>query len=293
MSNVYRALRQAELEGDVPTSTVSETVELHEDLLDIVSEETSWLEEAVPLHPTPAAESRLVTISEHNSLAAEKFRVLKTRLCHLQQKQELKTILITSASPGEGKTVVASNLAVGLARNTSQRVLLVEGDLRHPALARQFGLRDPRGITEWFETEEPLRQFVYRVIGLNLNLWALMAGHPALESLRILQSAKFAEAINQLAPAFDWIVIDAPPLVPFADVPVLSTLADGLVLVVRQGVAPKKVLAKGLGGLDGAKVLGVVLNDAQSVEPNYYDHYYGPQVVTKTSQDKPERKVAS
>jgi len=289
MSNVYRALRQAELEGDVPTTTAPETVDLHEELLEIVSEETSWLEEATLLHAAPAPESRLVTISDHNSLAAEKFRVLKTRLRSLQRKQELKTILVTSASPGEGKTVVASNLAVSLARNTSQRVLLAEGDLRHPALAKQFGLRDLHGITEWFETEEPLSQFVYRVEGL--RLWTLLTGQPALESLTILQSTKFTEAVSQLAPAFDWIVIDAPPLVPFADVNVLSALADGLVLVVRQGIAPKKVLAKALTGLDGAKILGVVFNDAQGIDPGYYDHYYGPVVKTR-AEDVARRKVA-
>jgi protein-tyrosine kinase len=260
MSNVFKALRQAELESDAPTTT-QEAVGLHEELFDIASEGTSWLDEATLICPVPPPESRLVTIADHNSLAAEKFRVLKTRLRHLQRKQELKTILITSASPGEGKTMVASNLAVTLARNTSQRVLLLEGDLRHPALAKQFGLRDPRGITEWFETDDPLSQLVYRVEGL--NLWAVLAGQPAIESLTILQSPKFTEAVNQLAPAFDWIIVDAPPLMPIADVHVLSTNADGLVLVVRQGKAQKKALVKGLGGLDGAKVLGVVFNDAQ------------------------------
>ncbi|MFZ0420449.1 MAG: CpsD/CapB family tyrosine-protein kinase [Candidatus Sulfotelmatobacter sp.] len=284
MSNVYRALRQAELESDATTTTTQVTEALHEELFDMVSAETSWLDEAALLRPIPPPESRLVTIAEHNSLAAEKFRVLKTRLRHLQQKHELKTILITSASPGEGKTMVASNLAVTLSRHTSQRVLLLEGDLRHPALARQFGLRDLRGITEWFATDDPLSRFVYRVEGL--RLWSLLAGQPAVESLTILQSTKFTEGVSQLAPAFDWVIIDAPPLVPLADVHVLSALAEGLVLVVRQGKAPKKALAKGLGGLDGAKVLGVVFNDAQAIEPGYYDQYYSPQVRTGKTEER-------
>ena len=289
MSNVYRALRQAELEGDVPTSTDGDTVDLQVDLLGMMSEETSWLDKAPQLRPSPAAESRLVTIADPNSLAAEKFRVLRTRLRHLQQKQELKTILITSGSPGEGKTVVASNLAVSLARNTSQRVLLLEGDLRHPALAKQFGLRDTRGITQWFGREESLNQFIYRVEGF--KLWSLLAGEPALDALMILQSAKFTEAVSQLASAFEWIIIDAPPLMPFADVNVLGSLAEGLVLVVRQGTAQKKVLAKGLSGMDGVKILGVVFNEAQGIEPGYYDHYYGPTVKTKR-EDQSRRNVA-
>jgi len=270
MSHVYRALRQAELENEAQTAT-QETTELHAELFDAVSTEASWLDDAALLRPVSRPESRLVTIAEHNSLAAEKFRVLKTRLRHLQQKQELKTMLITSASPGEGKTLVASNLAVSLARNTSQRVLLLEGDLRHPALASQFGVRDPGGITEWFEADDSLSRFVYRVEGL--RLWFLPAGKSAFDPLKILQSTRFTEAINQMAPAFDWIVIDAPPLKPLADVHVLAALADGLVLVVRQGRTLKKALVKGLAGLDGAKVLGVVFNDAQATEPGYYEYY--------------------
>jgi receptor protein-tyrosine kinase len=288
MSHVYKALRQAELENGAQTAR-QETAELHGELFDVVSAEASWLDDAVLLRPAPPPESRLVMFSEHNSLAAEKFRVLKTRLRHLQRKQELKTVLITSASPGEGKTMVASNLAVSLARNTSRRVLLLEGDLRHPALASQFGLRDPRGVTEWFETEDSLSRFVCRVEGL--KLWLLLAGKPALDPLKILQSTRFTEAVNQLAPAFDWIVIDAPPLMPLADVHVLAALADGLVLVVRQGRTPQKALVKGLAGLDGAKVLGVVFNDTQAIETGYHE-YYAPQGSADKTENGSGREVA-
>jgi capsular exopolysaccharide synthesis family protein len=289
MSRVYSALQQAELENEART-TKQETAELHGELFEMVSTEASWLDDATLLRPVPRPESRLVTIAEHNSLAAEKFRVLKTRLRHLQQKEELKTVLITSASAGEGKTMVASNLAVSLARNTSQRVLLLEGDLRHPALASEFGLRDPRGITEWFENKDSLSRFVYRVEGL--RLWFLPAGASVVDPLKILQSARFTEGVNDLAPAFDWIVIDAPPLMPLADVHVLAALADGLVLVVRQGKAPKKALAKGLSGLDEAKVLGVVFNDAQAIEPGDCDQYYAQQGSVDKTENGSGREVA-
>jgi protein-tyrosine kinase len=288
MSHVYRALRQAELENEAQTTT-QETAGFHGELLDMVGAEASWLDDAALIRPVPRPESRLVTIAEHNSLAAEKFRVLRTRLRHLQEKQELKTVLITSATAGEGKTMVASNLAVSLARNTSQRVLLLEGDLRHPGLARQFGLRDPRGVTEWFESEDSLSRFVYRVEGL--RLWFLPAGKPAADPLKILQSTRFTEAVNQLAPAFDWVVIDAPPLMPLADVHVLAARADGLVLVVRQGKAPKKTLVKGLGALDGAKVLGVVFNDAQALATGYHDQSYAQQASANKPVNGPGRKL--
>ena len=284
MSNVYRALRQAELESDATTTTTQVTEALHEELFDMVSAETSWLDEAALLRPIPPPESRLVTIAEHNSLAAEKFRVLKTRLRHLQQKHELKTILITSASPGEGKTMVASNLAVTLSRHTSQRVLLLEGDLRHPALARQFGLRDLRGITEWFATDDPLSRFVYRVEGL--RLWSLLAGQPAVESLTILQSTKFTEGVSQLAPAFYWgsssMLLRCTSRRCARFERTRRTPGSGS----PPGKSAQIALAKGLGGLDGAKVLGVVFNDAQAIEPGYYDQYYSPQVRTGKTEER-------
>lgn len=289
MSNIYRALRQAELENEAQTAT-QEPTQLHGELLDLGGEEVSWLDETPLLRPVPRPETRLVSFGDRSSLACEKFRVLRTRLRHMQDKQELKTIVITSATPGEGKTMVASNLALSLARNTSQRVLLLEGDLRHPALSSQFGMQDLRGITEWFETADPLNRFVHRVEGL--RLWFLPAGKPAAEALRILHSGKFTDALNQLLPAFDWVIIDSPPLVPLADVHVLAEHADGLVVVIRQGRTPKRDLVKGLSGLDGAKVLGVVWNDVETVQPGYYDKYYSQQDDGKENKNGSRRKVA-
>lgn len=270
MSNIYKALRQAELENEVQYAA-PDAAGLNGEFFAVAGDEVSWLEDAPLLHPAARPESRLVAIGD-SSLAAEKFRVLRTRLRHMQNKQELKTIVITSTAPGEGKTMIASNLALSLARNTSQRVLLLEGDLRHPALPQQFGVADLQGITDWFESSDFLTRFVWRVDGV--KLWFLPAGKPSADALRILHSTKFTDALKQLAPAFDWVIIDAPPLVPLADVHVLGENADGLILVIRQGRAPKKELVKGLGGLDGTKVLGVVLNDIETAQPGYYNEYY-------------------
>lgn len=270
MSHVYKALRQAELEKD--RELVDGGAGLRPELFELADPETIPLQDVPVLKPLARAESRLVTIAEQNSLGAEKFRVLRTRLRYLQQKTEVKKVLITSGTPGEGKTMIASNLAVSLARNSSQKILLLEGDLRRPVLASQFGLQDLEGLNEWVQSNHALSRYVSRIEGL--PLWFLPAGKPTEDPLRLLQSSRFSDALNQLASSFDWVVMDAPPLLPLADVHVLAVHADGVILVIRQGKTPKKALFKGLTGLQGAKVLGIVFNDVDIREHTYYEQYY-------------------
>ena len=267
MSHIFKALQQAELENDGSNGFADRT-ELRHDLLQVVADEDSWLEHVPCVKPRSSVEDRLVTITDRESLGDEKFRVLRARLLHLQDRKELKKIVITSAVPGEGKTTVASNLAISLARHTSQKIILVEGDLRQPALAKRFGLPDLRGIHEWFEGDESLTRFLCRFEGL--RLWFLPGGNPAEDALRILQSDRFAEVMNRLTGSFDWIVVDAPPLMPLADIHLWAEQADGILLVTRNGKTPKKSVLKGLESINSTKVLGTVFNDAPRAGREYY-----------------------
>jgi len=291
MGYLYKALRQAESEHEHQSL-------VHEDgastaVSEAVPTDRSWLESASLRKPRVRPENRLVTISDQGSLGAEKFRVLRMRLQHMQRKSGVKKLLITSGTPGEGKTMVASNLAVSLARNTTQKVLLVEGDLRHPLLASQFGLEEVEGVAEWFQTHGSLGGFVSRIDGL--QLWFLPAGRLLEDPLKILHSSRFTDAFNELTPSFDWVVIDAPPLLPMADVHVLATLADGIILVIRQGKTPKKTLLKGLKELDGAKILGTAFNDVEIPERGYYtyyEHYYGQHAGSGNGKAPAGRKAS-
>lgn len=276
MSIIYKALQQAEIEAggfdpinsNAPFSpeVLQEPSVLHE-----TSNETSWLEQAKVVKPVGSDDKRVVTITDRESLGTEKFRLLRARLCQMQNGTNLKKVVITSGAAGEGKTTVAANLAISLARHTEQKVLLLEGDLRHPALATKFGLEDLQGVREWFEGQQPITEFIYQVEGH--QLWLLPAGAPAEDALRILQSERFAEAVNRLTGCFDWIIIDAPPLAPLADIHLWVQKADGVLLVIRDGVAQKETLARGLVGLDTAKLLGVVHNDTLSAGRNDYQKY--------------------
>lgn len=214
------------------------------------------------------AQSRLVFFTEPDSLAAEKFRFLGVRLRQLQQSRPLKKILVTSTIPEEGKSLVSANLA-GVLTRKKQRVLLIEGDLRRPTLARQFGLGRLAGIGEWLTGDPRPVSNIYYLDGP--NFWLMPAGDPPANPLELMQSGRLSQLMEQLATMFDWIVVDSPPLLPLADTTVWGRLTDGALLVAREGKTEKGPLQRGLEILKKADLLGVVLNGCSSAD---YDNYY-------------------
>jgi capsular exopolysaccharide synthesis family protein len=276
MSRVYEALRQSEIEqGGTPTLLDPDTflapASLAATLVDRSATDLEW-DGIKSLLPAVREDSRVVTLTDGNGLGAEKFRLLRARLRNIREQRQLQKLVITSAVPDEGKTLVSMNLAVCLAKHTDEKILLLEGDLRKPTLGEHLGIKSLPGIGEWFLTDGPVNKFIYRFD--DLPLWILPAGSAPEDPVNILQSARFLELYKQLITCFDWIIIDAPPLVPMADVSFWSRHADGLLLVVREGHTPKTVLQKGLETLDNPKVVGVVFNDAHDVESAYYGNYY-------------------
>jgi len=234
--------------------------------------------ESAPARPVAIKvppESRLVALTDPNSLGAEKFRALVTRLEHLRKERELKCFQVTSSVIHEGKTVVSGNVAVTLAKYSGSKTLLIEGDLHRPTLATMFGLNNIRGLSHWWYRQgQDLAQFVYR-LG-DLPLWFLPAGNPYDRPSDILRSARFVNAFAQLASRFEWVVVDSTPMLPIVDVNLWSRLVDGTLLVVREGVTPVKALKQGLLALDHPKLIGVVLNDATATTEAKYDgQYYG------------------
>jgi len=237
-------------------------------------------------------EAHLVALTDPLSLGAEKFRVLATRIENLRKDGELKSLQVTSGATNEGKSLVSGNLAFTLARRSNSKVLLIEGDLHKPALASMLGLDQLQGLGQWWsEPDGEITRFMYQLN--DLPLWLLAAGKAFDQPSDVLQSARFGKAFAQLARSFDWIVVDSTPLLPMADVNLWSRWVDGTLLVVREGVAPISALRKGLAGLDNAKLLGVVLNEASEFDRAvYYDGKYASrkngtngQATEKTPED--------
>jgi capsular exopolysaccharide synthesis family protein len=218
------------------------------------------------------AQNRLVCLTDEQSLAAEAFRLLGVRLMHLRRDRPLRKVLITSTIPQEGKSMVAGNLACTLALKTQQRVLLLEGDLRRPALSQAFGLGRNPGLSEFLQHERALAKCIYRLEGP--RLWILPSGSAYSNALELLQSGKLSALMDQLAAWCDWIIIDSPPVLPLADTSVWARLADGILLVARQGITDKRQLKRGLEALETKKMIGAVLNGSN--DPQHHDYYYGP-----------------
>ena len=214
--------------------------------------------------------SRLVAMYDERSIGAEKFRVLASRLQYLRKQRSLKKIVVTSTIKGEGKSVISANLAVTLGQR--DKTLFIDGDLRQSGLADIFGGTDRPGLADWWRDTAGISSFLLRVE--KLKLWHLPAGQAVSQPLEILQSQRTAEMLSQIAELFEWVIIDAPPLVPVADPNLWATHADGTLLVVKEGKTPKRLLRKALEGIENLKLIGTVINGSQDVVNQYYGQYY-------------------
>jgi capsular exopolysaccharide synthesis family protein len=236
-----------------------------------------------PLHVSLPPQTKLVSLTDSGSLAAEAFRLLGVRLRHLRRDRSLKKLLITSTIPQEGKSTVAANLACTLALRAQQRVLLLEGDLRRPTLSQRFGIGRNPGTCEYLQGERSLEASIYHLD--NPNLWILPAGNAPSNALELLQSGRLSALMDQLTAWFDWIIIDSPPVLPLADTSVWMRLSDGILLVTRQGTTEKRKLQRGLEALEPTKLLGAVVNGSESAADS--DYYYGTATISQ-SNDAPK-----
>jgi capsular exopolysaccharide synthesis family protein len=227
--------------------------------------------------------SRLVAMFDEPSVGAEKFRVLVSRLQYFRKQRSLKKLVITSTIKGEGKSVISGNLSVALGRRYN--TLLIDGDLRQPGLTNLFGSNGLPGLTDWWPDAPDITPFLQR-IG-TLKLWHLPAGQAASQPLEIFQSQRMAEMLNQVGEMFDWVIIDTPPLV-LADPNLLAGLADGTLLVVKEGKTPQRELRKSLESVENLKLVGIVMNGSSDAAHRYYGQYYKglPRNVAATAAPK-------
>jgi len=224
-----------------------------------------------PLDLSIPAESRLASLVDKDSPAAEAFRLLAVRLRHLRRERPLKKVLITSTGPEEGKSFSSGNLACALAMNSQERTVLIEGDIRHPTLWRAFGTPQVPGLCEYLRDGRSLSSSVYRLDAA--GIWFLPAGRAHDDPLEIVQSAKLSPGIEQLAEWFDWVIVDSPPVLPMADTTVLARMVDGIILVARRGTTRKQKLEKGLEALEPQKMIGVLLNSSDGASDSDYYYY--------------------
>ena len=223
---------------------------------------------------TPTLDPLLIAALAPQAPAAERYRLLRTRIKRAENGRNVRAIIVTSPAKGDGKSLTASNLALTMAQEFHQRVLLVDADLRRPSVARLFGLAEGPGLSEALMGVADLEACLVHLPDQHLTV--LPAGTPTVQPAELLGSASMRRLLDGLRSRFDRIIIDMPPIAPLADVHVVSPIADGVLMVVRAGITPKPAIERALAGLDMAKVLGLVLNGAgEGAADGYGDDGYG------------------
>jgi len=231
----------------------------------------------------PSALSPLfVAANEPGSLAAEQYRLLRTRLEGDETGRRARLLLVTSARVGDGKTTTSANLALTMAQEYQHKVVLVEADLRRPTLASLFGVRSEPGLVDVLLGSASLDEALVEVPGQ--HLYILPAGAAAARSTELLASTMMERVIDGLRARFSRVVLDTPPMT-LSDTHVLTRLADGVLMVVRAGITPRPAVERALAGVNREKLIGVVLNEVDNTSSDY--GYSGVEYAYPRLQQRP------
>ena len=202
----------------------------------------------------------------------EQYRRLAATLHHQHRAKGLSTLMLTSASPGDGKTLTAVNLALVLAGSYRYKVLLIDADLRRPSMPDLVDMTDGCGLSEALiaQSEQKLA-----LIQITSGLTLLPAGSPIANSIEALTSPRMQQILKEAAARFDWVILDAPPVGPATDARLLSKLVGGTLFVIHAGQTQYPEVQKAIDAIGREQILGVVLNGVEAAGSESY-YYYGP-----------------
>lgn len=235
---------------------------------------------------------KLITRQDPKSPISEAYRTIRTNIEFSNLDEEIKTIVVTSSQQNEGKSTVIANLAVSFASMEDKKVLVVEGDLRNPTVHRMFNVSNTHGITEILTNQKSFEECVHvtEIKGLH----ALTCGKIPPNPSEMLGSKKMKFFIESLKDHYDYIFIDAPPIGIITDAGIISTYADGTMLIVGSkevDVEMVKIAKERLEKVN-ANILGVVLNKFEDASGSYgyYNYYYEGSDTNRSSKHKGKRK---
>jgi capsular exopolysaccharide synthesis family protein len=228
--------------------------------------------DVVPL--TAQKNGQLFMTTDQNSATAESYRTIRTGLMLSSAVNQLNVFLVTSATPNEGKTTTAVNLAVAMAQ-MGEKVLVVDCDMRRRSLHNSFGISNDAGISDVLIDPGKFSQAIRRMDAYPY-LDILTGGTQAPNPSELLGSDRMKAFIARMREQYDRVIIDAPPLLAFSDPLVLASQSDGVIMVVWGGKTPRDIIQKGIQLLKGidAKIFGVVLNKIDTSKKSYYYYPY-------------------
>lgn len=248
---------------------------------------SSGKKELIPSSPAEIIKAgkyspKLVVLLAPDSMDAENFKILRSQILFPKDGKRPRVIMVTSALPGEGKTFVASNLAVSIALSFDEYVLLVDCDFRRPTVHRMLGISVVKGLHEHLMGQMPLEDLILKT-GIG-KLSVLTAGNPSPNPSELLASRVMRNFLEEVKNRYDdrYIIIDATPAQVTSEANVLSQYVDGIIFVVMAERAPKEAIQRSIDNLGKEKILGVVFNGYnQSYRGyrKYYKKYYKHMIL--------------
>jgi capsular exopolysaccharide synthesis family protein len=221
-------------------------------------------------------EGKLVVSRETSSVSVEQYRRLAATLLAVQAERGLKTLLVSSSVPGEGKTLTVTNLALTLSESYGRRVLLIDADLRRPSVHTSFGLANAIGLGDALRSDHPQ----LNPIQLSPTLSVLPAGPADRSPMAELSSDRMRSLVAESASRFDWVLLDSPPIGLLSDAQLVSRICDGVLFVIGAGSTPFSLVQRSIAEIGADRIVGTVLNrvdmDALMVH-DYYGHHYAPK----------------
>ena len=225
-----------------------------------------------PLKIDHEVDRNLVTILKSQSLESEMFKILRGNILFPASGTPPRSILVTSAVPGEGKSFVAANLAASIAQNINEHVLLMDCDIRKPTINRLMGLGNVPGVSEYLSIGTELSSLFKKT---NIKkLTVLPGGRPPHNPAELLSSRKMSELLSELKERYSdrYVIIDSPPPQLTAETSAIARQVDGIILVVKYGETPKEMVADLVDILGKDKIIGCVLNWFDLRSSSYYGY---------------------
>jgi protein-tyrosine kinase len=215
-------------------------------------------------------DKNLITINKPNSMEAELFRVLRGKILFPVSGKPPRSILITSAVPGEGKSYITSNIAVHMAQYIDKTVLLMDCDLRRPTIHKIFGFNHVNGLSEYLTNHTKLSNVLLKTMVDELTL--LPAGKPPDNPSEILSSSKMVYLIDELKSRYDdrFLIIDSPPTLLAPETHAIAKQVDGVILVIKADSTPIDLIDEMINSMGKDKIIGAVINQYDMPSPKYY-----------------------
>ncbi|MEK4385206.1 CpsD/CapB family tyrosine-protein kinase [Solibacillus sp. FSL W7-1464] len=217
---------------------------------------------------------KLITASNPKSIVSEQFKTIRTNINFSMPDKDIQTIVLTSSTPGEGKSTNSSNIAVVYAQ-AGKKVLLVDSDMRKPTAHHTFGIKNVNGLSTVLIRQHTIEEVVNKtdIEGLSLITSGPIPPNPA----ELLASKTMDQFIETAKETYDLIIFDAPPVLSVTDAQILSNKCEGTLLIINSGVAEKEnvIKAKEMLLVSKANIIGAVLNNYKIDKDHYYYQYYG------------------